>query len=540
MIQLHKKDSIVDLIEKIDNHDQTSFEIHIPKWHSILFNLVSLRILDSKIGRRNILIVTPDEQGKKNLKKIGIQFKEEGYRNLTQYNYNIYEYIKYLIHLYISKIDINSTFKKSSLFKNVYILQKKQRYLFHIIFLLFLSSLILFFTLYYFIFVKTEIIIYPELRIHKESLNFTLKENNKSSILEQNNTVTLSKISEKYSLEETYRSNGVQKNEDNLASGKIRIFNRSFQKQSLISGTRFMTPEWIIFKSSEFITIPEAVEDNFQNTVAWYIDINVYAATKDINNALIWSNANIANHTDLSLPALWEDYQNIIFAKSIEDFNWGTDDIEKYITKEDIEAAKKKFEKKIKNFARIQLENKVQEQNTLRNTPSLQLIVSQWALYYHDLEISLWESIGVWSLEENFNLSWDVQIDGYVYDSAQITQKLKSRVHSKILEGVEKIAHIDNSSLSLSEIIYNKTSPYEIKANFEIDAVVIHDFLHEDNTYMKELLSRIQWLDIGKAEKILINDNRISHAEIFRRPPFLKNIPQNLRNIQVTISEKVF
>ncbi len=536
MIQVKKEDTIIDIIEKIDQYQLNEGEIYFPTWHPVLYNDISLQVLVGKISKRNIILVTTDALAIKNLQKTGIKYRETSYKNLTQYNYNIYEYMLYLYKSYISKLSKNRFLKRNTLFFS----QKKYKYLIHIFFFFFFSSLILFFTLYYFIFVKTDIIIYPELRVHKESLNFILQEPVSPSLLQESNTVDIQKISHSFSLTETYSASWVKKEESERWSGTLRILNFLPEKQNIITWTRLVSPEGIIFRTTKFITLPEWVTDNFWVWVPGVIDIQVTADTLDIQGKVVWENSNIPQGTLLRLPGLPPEYQESIYAQSVEDFQGWSDRMEYIVSQDDLRSAEKRFIKNLESRSFASLEKKITSLQKTETSQDIKLIVSDDGISYSDMQISFWEAWKVWTPSKSFTISWSITVSSYVYDSQKISQKLKSQLHNKILRGVEKIAYIDESSLSLKEIIYQKSSPYTIKANFEIDAVTIHDFLHKQNTYLQELLSNIKWRDIETAKKILTNDERISHTEIYRRPPFLQNIPMNERNINIIVSQKAF
>jgi hypothetical protein len=83
----------------------------------------------------------------------------------------------------------------------------------------------------------------------------------------------------------------------------------------------------------------------------------------------------------------------------------------------------------------------------------------------------------------------------------------------------------------MSEIIYSNKSPFEIKATFEIEALFLHDFLHKDNTYITTLKSEIRWLNRDDAERILLNNPKISNVSIGIRPFFTKKVSNIYNNI---------
>lgn len=99
------------------------------------------------------------------------------------------------------------------------------------------------------------------------------------------------------------------------------------------------------------------------------------------------------------------------------------------------------------------------------------------------------------------------------------------------MEGIEKISHIDESSLRMSEIIYAQEKPFEMKATFEIESLYLHDFLHKDNTYIEQLKTKILGLSREEAIKTLLNDPHVSNAQIEIRPFFVNTLSKIQKNI---------
>lgn len=119
----------------------------------------------------------------------------------------------------------------------------------------------------------------------------------------------------------------------------------------------------------------------------------------------------------------------------------------------------------------------------------------------------------------------------YVYNKEHLIQRLKTLIYEKNLEGTEKISYVDENSLRMSEIISLQQKPFEMKATFEIEALYLHDFLHKDNTYTEQLKGKIAGLQKDEAIKVLVNDPRISNAEIVIRPFFVDTLSQIQKNI---------
>jgi len=65
MIKINKKDSIIDIIIKIDNCKQKEIILDFPFGHPILHNHTSLKIIKNKSRKKDLIIITNDKTAKK-------------------------------------------------------------------------------------------------------------------------------------------------------------------------------------------------------------------------------------------------------------------------------------------------------------------------------------------------------------------------------------------------------------------------------------------------------------------------------------------
>lgn len=539
MIKIKIDDTIVDIVEKIESQPTWDIVLDFPLWHPILHNYISLKILKSKVWERKLVITSNDRIWKKIWTQLWIEysvirddrFYEHDTRNkLMEHNFTFWEYFKFQIASYISEIwsIIHTNKRLNSLTK--YRQKYNNNSSVWIFLLALIFSIILFLFIYYFAISKSYIFITPEIVVKKEAHNFVFNENSENSILWNNKNIKISKISKTIHLEEKYSSTAIKNNIHDKSQWKIKIFNTLDEIQTLIPNTRFQTKEWIIFQIEDWVKIPAAVTDNFWKISPGIIEAKAIAKTKDANGSFIGTSWNIKKGTSLILPWLPESLQTSIYAESIEDFSGWNDTFEKMVSQKDIDNAFILFEEKLKNDAITLLKNSISIENNRNNT---KIDILSWAksMYYSDLDMNLESGIKDWSLQENFTLSWSVSITAYTFNKESIIQKLKTLINEKKIDGIEKISHIDTSSLRMSETIYTQEKPFEMKATFEIEALFLHDFLHTENTYVELLKSKIRWIEISEAEKILLNDPRISNVEVRVRPFFMNNISNIYNNI---------
>lgn len=539
MIHIQIHDTIVDIVEKIESQTSWDIILDFPLWHPILHNYISLKILKSKAWDRKFIIATNDKIGKKIGRQLWIEysivkdskFYETNLKNkLMEHNFTFWEYFKFQVRSYIWELrsllhtnkKINSLTKYSQKYN-----EKPSTYIFIWWLLL---SIILFLFIYYFAISKTYIYITPEIVIKKEAHNFIFNENSENSILWNNKKIKISKIIQKISLNETYSSTEILNNQFDTAKWKIRIYNELPEDVSLVPNTRFQTSQWIIYETLQWVNIPPAVQDNFWEWSPGTVEIEVQSKTKDASWKYIWSRWNISSDVLLFLPGLPIKTQELIYGRSIEDFSWWIDDFQKVVSQEDLDIALALFQQKLKDNVLKQLKNTISLENSTNGT-LIDILSWEDAITYWDPEIIIQEWVEVWSLTESFTLSWSISISAYTYNKESIIQKLKTLISEKKMDGIEKISHIDISSLRMSEILYTQKQPFELKATFEIESLFLHDFLSAENTYTDILRSKIRWLPKDNAEKILLNDPRISNVEIKIRPFFISWVSNIYNNI---------
>lgn len=539
MIKIKINDTIVDIVEKIEAQKQGDIVLDFPLWHPILHSYISLKILKSKVKKRKLIIATNDKIGKRIGKKLWIEysyikdssFLEENSQNtLLQHNFTFWEYFKFQVRSYFHELRwyIQTNKKINTLSKYSHMYHEKTSV--HIFLSVLLFSFFLFLFIYYFAINKTYVFITPEITVRKEAHNFIFRENTENSILWNNKNIKLDTWSKKIEISETYASTWIKNNKYDISSGKVTLYNAFSEAQSLVPNTRLQSPDGIIFELRDWVQIPAWVVDNFWNTAPWSIEVEVIARLKDEAWNFTGTRGNIQKWVKLLLPGLSEENQKMIYAESLENFSGGRDDYEKMVTQEDIDNATQFFIQKLKNDSLKSLKSDIFAYNN-RNNTKLDILPWSKSIYYDTPKIELEEWVEVWSIQHNFSLSGSMNVYAYVYDSESIIQKLKTLINEKRLDGIEKISHIDTSSLRMSELLYFQENPLEIKATFEIEALFQMDFLHTQNTYISTLRSKIRWMEKDEAEKILLNDPKISNVEIKIRPFFIDTVSNIYNNI---------
>jgi hypothetical protein len=539
MIKVKIDDTIIDIIDKIEGRKTSDIILDFPLGHPILHNYISLKILKSKVGDKKLIIATNDRIGKKIGKRLWIEYssikdhnflKEDSKGKLMEHNFTFWEYFKFQIHSYKKEIShsLDANKKLNSLWKYSRIYQEKTSI--HIFLWALLLSILVFLFIYYFAISKTYISITPKVVIKKEAYNFIFKEKIDNSILWNNKYIKISTLSETLHSSDIYAATEVKRNLANISSWNVRIYNNTLWEVNLVPKTRLLNTQGILFELSDWVKIPAGINDNFNNTTPWYVDVRVISQINDISGKYIWKRWNIKENTSLLLPWLSIELQKDIYAESLEAFTWWNDDYQKIISKEDIESAEKIFTQKLKTEVIDSIKKNILLENRKNNS---EIDILSWgkSIYYSEPIVQIEPWVKAWDIKDNFSISWNITAYVYTYSKVDIIQKLKTLLNEKNLTGIEKISHIDFPSLRMSQVIYTEKDPFEIKATFEIEALFLHDFLHKDNTYISTLKSEIRWLHKDNAEKILLNNPKISNVSINIRPFFTKNISNIYNNI---------
>jgi len=387
--------------------------------------------------------------------------------------------------------------------------------------------------IYYFAVSKTYITIKPEIEIKKEAYNFVFKENIQDSILWWNKNINIESYKVTIVSEESFWSSGINMDLASNAEWIIELYNYTQEEITLIWNTRLHTAEGIEFLLQKDTFISASVEDNFWNISPGIVQTNVMSEALDIYGKFSWERANIPSWIRLTIPGLNETLQQEIYAKSLEDFTWWSWEYSREVTQEDIDSSKKIFEEKIKTLAISKTKSYIEEQNVV-DWAFYKLLENPDALSYDDFVITNISHIP-WDVSDNFQIEWSITLQSYIFNTEPLIQKLRNRINEKIIPTQEIVSFIDQDSLRLAQIIYSNKDPFDFKATYEIDYLSLHNFSGSENAYVDTIRNKILWKNKDESLRILINDEKISIAEIQIRPFFLKNVSQIPNNIIIKI-----
>ena len=157
MIKIETQDTIIDIVNKINNCKEPELILSFPMGHNILHNYMSLKILKSKAWNKKITISTTDLVSKKIWTPIWINYtiikdweiikKANTKQKLMKKNYSFFGYFLYVIKEYFSKFYhflLNNKVSQNLKYSNAIDWTKRTWVLF-LLFSLFISLWMLFF-----------------------------------------------------------------------------------------------------------------------------------------------------------------------------------------------------------------------------------------------------------------------------------------------------------------------------------------------------------------------------------------------------------
>lgn len=549
MIKVLTSDTIVDVVNKMNECSDKEYFLEFPFWHNILNNYLSLKILKNKAWEKRITILTHDLTSKKIWAPLGIhyslikdsEFHKEKTLNqeILKHNFTFWEYMIFTIKQYFTRF-IQFIGKKAGIntlkYYNPYNTVKKS-WLFFLFLWLFTSIGMLFF-IFYFAVSKTYIEVIPEINIKTKAINITYEELPDSvSALSNNLNIPIKKISQTVWVDYTHKTTGIDYENTSRAHGQVELINELREEQTFRPKTRLLSSNGLIFETQDWVKIPGVHYDGSGTLVFGRANIEVIARVNDVDGGFVGEKGNLKIGNLFTIPGL-KFNQDKIYARSINDFTWGDNKIS-YIIGEDDEAnAKKVLEEMLKKEALNALKQKIGEDNKMYGTENEILGIPD-IIQYKNLSItSEPKELKVGEKREDFKLHGTITLNTYIYNKNSVLTLMKNIINDSLLSGTDKLIMIDNNSLRMSVILDQTTSPLRIKATTEVNIGLSYDFDNNTNNYTQRLKSLILWLSNDEAKNILLNEERISNIKIKNTPFFIHTVSSNSDNIILRIGQE--
>lgn len=543
MIKIEINDSIIDVVNKINNCEDDEIILSFPLWHQILHNYMSLKILKSKAWKKRLTISTSDIVSKKIWTSLWIKYtfikdweiikKTSARQEILKKNYTFFGYFIYVIRQYLIKFYKIFFAEKSSTikYKNFIDSSRKSGVLFLIISLLVSVGMLGF--IFYFAVSKTYVEILPEVNIKTQGINMTFTENKElTESLRNDFIIPLTPLSKIVNFSYSHNATWIDYTQTKLASWEVTFINEMKIEYSFRPKTRVLSEEWIVYETTDWIKIPGATVDEKWKTTFWKVTTNVQAQTFDSKWVFSGTRANLKEWI-LTIP--WLKFnQDKVYAKITKPMSWWEDQLVSMIDEKDIENAKNMFEERIKDFSLNELKDEIVNKNA-QSGIKYEILAIDNIIEYNNLNISNVEEITPGEKVDNFTLNWNIEIKTYIYNKNLVLNLFSKLINNSLLKWTDKLMFIDDNSLRVIEVVDKKEWPLTVKSTLEIDAWITFDFDNNSNFYNQKLKQTILWLSNKEAKNILLNEKNIANVFIKNTPFFTNYVSGNIDNIILKI-----
>ncbi len=545
MIKIQLEDTIIDVVNKINDNHEAQIILEFPFGHQILHNYLSLKILKNKAGNKRITIVTSDLSSKKIWEGIGIHYsiikdseflsEKNTKQEILKHNFTFFEYFLFECKKYFRRF-INFIWEKlwvqSLKYYSPYDTVKNS-WVFFLLLGVMVSLWMLIF-IFYFAVNKTYIEINPAIEIRTKAMNIIYEENIEESALNRDFRIPIIKIQENISLEYTHKTTGIDNENTGRAKATVTFINELREEQVFRPKTRLLNEDGIVFETQDWIRIPWYSRNTEWEIVFGTTNAIVEARLYDEKWAFIGSRWNIKSGL-FTLPWLQFSRDKIYAKLEWEATGWD-DNIAYIVGEKDIENAKKIFEERLKKEVFNKLKAKIDADNTMNNVAYDILPISN-IISYPVIDINPVWDIQAWQKIEQFTLKWNIQVQTYTYNTTSVISLLRNVVNQSLLIGTDRLMGIDEKSLRMTTVLERANNPLRIKATTEVDTRISFDFNDNSNFYNQRLKAMVLGLPNTEAENILLNDPKVNTVKISNTPFFIKQVSSNVDNIILRIKQ---
>ncbi len=546
MIKVLQSDTIIDVVNKINNSEDKELLIEFPFWHSILNNYMSLKILKNKAWEKRITILTHDISSKKIGAPLWINYslvkdsefhKEKNLKQeLLKHNFTFFEYFIFAIKKYISRF-VQFLGKKTWIntlkYYNPYNRVRKSWVLFLLFWLM--TSIWMLVFIFYFAVSKTFIEIIPEISVKTKAINIIYEETaGELSMISNELKVPIKKISQSVTLDYTHKTTGIDYDATGRAIWEVIFINELKEEQVFRPSTRLLNKDGLIFETQDWVRIPGRTLNGSWETVLWTTTAKVIARIYDNDGQFIGSKWNLKEENLFTFP--WLRFsQDKIYAKSVGEFTGWEDNIAYIVSDNDEKNAKQILEEMLEKQAMSTLKAKIEEDNKIFWV-KYEILPIKDVLKYKNFSIkTIPKEIKPWEKIETFTLQGEITLETYVYNKTSVLNLMRNVINDSLLSWTDKLIMIDENSLRMTVILDKINNPLTIKSTTEVDIGLSYDFDNNANNYNQRLKALILWLNNDEAKNILLNEWKISNINIKNTPFFIKRVSSNVDNIIMKI-----
>ena len=345
-------------------------------------------------------------------------------------------------------------------------------------------------------------------------------------------TIASYEVDATVSVNVTYDATGQLFSGEN-ATGTITLTNEADYKWDLVAFTRLQSPDGIVFRTQQFVSIPAATEAG-----ASTVDVYVIADEKDANDQVIGDRGNLAANTHFILPGLKESSQTLLYGTNAAPLSGGKTVVTKYVTAEDIEASYLRVESELNTAIESTLNTKVIEMNSTQGSDDLVLLKGYGAFEAGEPYVTT-PSVKDGDQVENFQISGTMNVSGVAYNSSELVNILRNEL--KLHKSPEKqLQSIDEGSVYYEIIDFDESSE-KIKITATIKGVEEYVLDPEEESgalLIEKIKDHVAGKTIDEAKDYIENLPEINKVEIKSWPVWAPTIPTVRENIKIKVSEE--
>lgn len=458
--------------------------------------------------------------------------KKYGKNTLTTHNMSMFEYLVYEMKRWWYWLKY--IFFERKRWENKLPHYKKNNSNIILIIIGLISSLTLLLFIFHFAISKTIISITPQISVKPVGANIVYRmEWTTGSILTSKSTIPLKKLTFTSSTATKFKIETIDPNSAQNAQWTVTIYNELTSAQELRPATRFMTADWVVYRSVDWAKLPASRSLN-GITEMWVTEVNVVADVNDENGKIIGSRGNIKSGTDLIIPGL-KFNQDKIYAKAKSDFTGWDDPKVHVVTEDEIKKFENVMSGQILKVARDEVQKRLEAEKQKTGLDYVLLLGDGIKFSNPTFEITSWQKIG--DTAEEVEITAKTDVIATVFDRKATVDYLTTVFRENLLQWTNKEIAIHPDTLRVSNIISRAEDDSEIKATLEMNTSTAYDFENSSNELTKRLKNIIAGLSNKEATEKLINDWQVKEVSIKNYPFWVGSISSNIDNIEFSIKQ---
>lgn len=564
LIYVQIDEDISSILQRIDHFKNSTIRLVIPK-KSILFqSSVNLGILKHRSEEKGnlLILVTQDRIGKNLAKNAGVKVQSnlikktlgkkaakkladdpvpiKARRNQIRLDKPRRIQQKFTIGQLVQNLRETKQEEKDSFLDRFYNSVNYSRPV--MLTLLLILSVVMFFLISYIALPGATILVRPSFETLNHSVNVVLVDRNDGFLENEPNIIPAQVIESTAKETRIFNTTGKRFDGTN-AKGTITVINTAREEWQLIEQTRFQSPEGLIFRTQNWITVPAATVNSAGETVPGTLDVTVIADEFDPFNKPIGDRGNI-EPTTFTIPALSAYNQDRIWGESKSAFSGGVSAYSVRVNQDDIDSAQTDLQENLIEIAKAELQSHLEDLNKLNQT-NLELLNEDRYINTNLIETRLPEGLEG-SDKEKFEVYAEVAVEGIAYDGEALftflKKELEKRAHPDMMVKVDSIdpERIQYEFVDTQRGLDQMKEDGEIKLTVTVDGLqeyVIDSSLEAGLRFSNQVKEEVVNLPLEEAQAYVNNLPEVEEVEIKMWPVWLKKMPRLEEKIEVKLLE---